>query len=139
MQNTTGAVLAVPTVPRSRLNPRTGQRSLIARGWPVSLVFGSDPVLAALARTTASAPVCQVSPTTLSVAHTTIPQDACWLASASTVGWVGAQVSTFWPVTVCWPQLSNWPRSPCAHSPEMSRYTLTRWPTPSRDTAVTIR
>lgn len=103
-----------------------------------SSVLGSEPA-APFARTTLSAPVCHVVPATLSVDHTTVPQDAWSPYSPRTVGFAGWLVSTSWLPTVCSAQVSCWLVSPCAHSPEMSRYTLTEWLPPSLLAASTVR
>jgi hypothetical protein len=129
---------AVPTPPRSWLSPSTGHWSPMARGWFGSEVPGRAPFAAALPLTTVSWPICQVSPVWVVPASTTDPQEAWSLCSASTVGVSGVKVSAVVASSCCRAQRTRCALSPCAHSAEMSRYTLTWCVPPSALTAFTV-
>src|SRR5579883_1595776 len=105
------------TVPRSKQKAKTGQLSLIGRGWLLSAVSPSTPSARKAARTVTSLPICQVSPAWFVALHTTVPQAAMSPFSASTCGLLGAKDSEVSdappePATCCCDQLIDAPESP---------------------------
>ncbi len=126
------------TVPKSRLRPSTGQRSLMARGWPLSEVPARAPLPAEAPRTTVSWPICQVRPPPVGAASTNCPQDAWSEFSWSTPGAAGWQVSTVIGPAVCCAQVTGVVGSPCTHSPDTSRWTSTACALPSVAAACTV-
>ena len=80
------------TRPRSTLNAKTGHRSLMLRGLSGSTVFASTPVFAPAARTTASWPICHVTPRLSTELQTTLPHRAVSDSSVRTFGVDGVQV-----------------------------------------------
>ena len=74
MAKTIGALPPLPTEPSASVEAEDGP---VVVDRPEAGVVGVRSVPAApLGRTTASEPVCHVSPETLSVAKTTVPQEA---------------------------------------------------------------